>query len=673
VTTLNLGIFAHVDAGKTTLTERLLFGAGAIDQLGAVDQGTTHTDTLLLEQERGITIKAAVASLTVGDLVVNLVDTPGHPDFIAEVDRVLGVLDGAVLVISAVEGVQSHSFILMRALQRLGVPTLIFVNKVDRPGSDVGRTMDAISERLSSAAIPVSSVIDEGSASPRVAGWSNDAALIGRITEVLASDDDALLSSLVDGTPPPSAEWIRDELVARTREARVHPVFFGSALTGEGVDALLGGIAEMLAPADGDVSAPVRGSVFKIERGAHGVKVVYVRLRDGTINVRDVVHLDAKRADRVTSIRVPHNGQLVGRSALHAGEIGVFSGLRNARVGDGVGRRAGHDGDSSHFALPTLESVVSPRRADDRVRLGVALAQLAESDPFINLRLGGGDEIAVSLYGEVQKEVIAATLQREFGIEVAFSETSTVYVERPKAPASAVEFIAVAPNPFNATVGLRVEPAVAGSGVTYLREPELAGLMPNAYFRAVEESVHETLQQGIGGWRVIDCVVSMTHAGYWGKHGLGHQDFNKSMSSTGEDFRKLTPLVLATALTRSGSTVCEPIAWLRLEVPADAVAGLSVLLRALRAVVSGRSMHGRWCSIDGTIPAAGVHQLQRRLPDLTRGEGVAETGFDHHAPVRVEPPHRRRSGPDPFDRVAYLKQVGVRGTKATATAGPTAG
>src|SRR5437762_6524704 len=155
--TLNLGILAHVDAGKTTLTERLLFAAGVIDDVGSVDDGSTQTDTLSLEQQRGITIKSAVVSFAIGDVTVNLIDTPGHPDFIAEVERVLSVLDGAVLVISAVEGVQPQAPLLMRALQRLEVPTLLFVNKMDRRGADPGRVLEQIGERLTDAAIPVES------------------------------------------------------------------------------------------------------------------------------------------------------------------------------------------------------------------------------------------------------------------------------------------------------------------------------------------------------------------------------------------------------------------------------------------------------------------------------------------------------------------------------------
>ena len=193
--TLNLGILAHVDAGKTTLTERLLYNAGAIDRVGSVDAGTTQTDSLDLERERGITIKSAVASFALGDLAVNIVDTPGHPDFIAEVERVLGVLDGAILVVSAVEGVQPQTPLLFRALRRLRVPTLIFVNKVDRAGADDRRVMEAMSRRLSSGMVAMGTVA--GARLPRrgvhPARRRRTATRDRSLVEVLAERDEALL------------------------------------------------------------------------------------------------------------------------------------------------------------------------------------------------------------------------------------------------------------------------------------------------------------------------------------------------------------------------------------------------------------------------------------------------------------------------------------------------
>src|SRR5881275_717077 len=193
--TLNLGILAHVDAGKTTLTERLLYAAGVIDEIGSVDDGSTQTDSLDLERQRGITIKSAVVSFVIDDVTVNLIDTPGHPDFIAEVERVLNVLDGAVLVVSAVEGVQSQTRLLMRALQRLRVPTLIFVNKIDRQGAAYDRTLQAITERLTTAVVAMGSTHGLGTPSAFFTPFRcTDAAFSASLAAVLAERDDALLA-----------------------------------------------------------------------------------------------------------------------------------------------------------------------------------------------------------------------------------------------------------------------------------------------------------------------------------------------------------------------------------------------------------------------------------------------------------------------------------------------
>src|SRR6266581_7087781 len=198
--TLNLGILAHVDAGKTTLTERLLYAAGVIDEVGSVDKGTTQTDSLALEQERGITIKSAVVSFPIDGATVNLIDTPGHPDFIAEVERVLSVLDGAVLVVSAVEGVQAQTRLLMRALERLRIPTLMFVNKIDRVGADCERALNDISERLTPATVAMASVHGEGTrAAVATPQTDADPVFKSRLVDVLAEHDDALLAAYLDG------------------------------------------------------------------------------------------------------------------------------------------------------------------------------------------------------------------------------------------------------------------------------------------------------------------------------------------------------------------------------------------------------------------------------------------------------------------------------------------
>ncbi|WP_030675138.1 GTP-binding protein [Streptomyces cellulosae] len=651
---LNLGILAHVDAGKTSLTERLLHSAGVIDEIGSVDAGNTQTDTLALERRRGITIKSAVVSFALDDVTVNLIDTPGHPDFIAEVERVLGVLDGAVLVVSAVEGVQAQTRVLMRTLQRLRIPTLVFVNKIDRGGARYEGVLRQICERLTAAVVPMGTTTGLGARDARFTAGLGAAAL-----DVLADQDDDLLAAYLDGTL--SDARLRAALSARTRQALVHPVYFGSAATGAGVPELTAGIREMLPAAGGDPDGPVSGTVFKVERGPAGEKIAYARMFSGTLRTRDRVPFAAPDADaredgRITAISVFEHGTDVRRDTVTAGRIAKLWGLADIRIGDALGEP--HKAPGHFFAPPTLETVVVPGPGTDRRALHLALTQLAEQDPLIDLRHDEvRREISVSLYGEVQKEVVQATLADDFGLDVGFRKTTPLCVERPAGTGAAVEFNKKDANPFLATVGLRVDPAPVGSGVGFRLEVEL-GSMPYAFFKAVEDTVLDTLQQGLHGWQVTDCTVTMTHSGYSPRQSHAHQGFDKSMSSTGADFRGLTPLVLIEALRRAGTTVYEPMHRFRVEAPADTLGALLPVLAALRAVPQTTETRDDSGVLEGVVPADRVHELEQRLPGLTRGEGELESGFDHYAPVgRGTAPHRPRTDHNPLNRKEYLLNV----------------
>ena len=652
-----MGILAHVDAGKTTLTERLLHAAGVIDEVGSVDDGTTQTDSLALERRRGITIKSAVVSFVVDDVTVNLIDTPGHPDFIAEVERVFNVLDGAVLVISAVEGVQPQTRVLLRALQRLHVATVIFVNKIDRRGADAARVLRAISEKLTPAIIPMGSARDLGTRSAAFTLYgAADEAFTARLVEVLADHDDALLAAYVDDRTAVAYRQLRDGLAAQSKQALLHPVFFGSAMTGAGVDCLIAGITELLPAEQGDADGPVSGTVFKVDRGSAGEKIAYVRMFSGRVRTRDRLRVGRDDQRKITAISVFDHGTDLQRPSVSAGQICKLWGLGDVQIGDTIGT-ARTTSEEHHFAPPTLETVIIPTRASDRGALHVALEQLAEQDPLINLRQDDvRQELFVSLYGEVQKEVIQQTLALDFGIDVEFLETTTICIERPIGTGAAVEIIHRAPNPFLATVGLHVDPAAIGSGAEFRVEVSL-GSMPFAFFRAVEATVHETLRQGLYGWQVTDCTVTMTHAGYAPRQSHAHQRFDKSMSSTGGDFRNLTPLVLMSALKQAGTMVCEPIHHFHLEVPTDTLGPVLPVLTRLQAAPQAPAMQGSSCTLEGEIPAARVHELQRQLPALTRGDGVLECAFAGYQPVQGTSPTRPRPDHNPLNRKEYLRHV----------------
>ncbi|GHK01343.1 tetracycline resistance protein, tetM/tetO subfamily [Streptomyces sp. Y2F8-2] len=655
--TLNLGILAHVDAGKTSLTERLLHAAGVIDEIGSVDDGSTQTDTLALERQRGITIKSAVVSFTLDDVTVNLIDTPGHPDFIAEVERVLGVLDGAVLVVSAVEGVQAQTRILMRTLRRLRIPTLVFVNKIDRGGAQDGRTLTALAERLTPSVVPMGRPYGLGTRDAHVVPYdTHDTAFTARLLDVLAEHDEGLLAAYVEDAV--SYEGLRRALVEQTRRALVHPVFFGSAITGAGVGELIGGLTELLPAVEGDTEGPASGTVFKVERGPAGEKIAYARVFSGTLRTRDRLVFRDGREGKVTAISVFDRGGADRVASVTAGRIGKLWGLTDVRIGDTFGEAPRAEPPGHHFSPPTLETVVVPARPRDRGALHLALTQLAEQDPLIALRQDElRQEISVSLYGEVQKEVIQATLAEEYGLAVTFRETTPLCVERPVGTGAAVEFNKKDPNPFLATVGLRIDPAPVGSGVTFRLEVEL-GSMPYAFFKAVEDTVNETLRQGLHGWQVTDCTVTMTHSGYSARQSHAHQGFDKSMSSTGADFRGLTPLVVMTALSRAGTRVYEPMHRFRIEAPADTLGALLPALTRLRAAPGTTSLRGRACVLEGRVPAAQVHELEQTLPGLTRGEGELESAFDDYAPVTGGAvPSRPRTDNNPLDREEYLLRV----------------
>ncbi|NEB02651.1 tetracycline resistance ribosomal protection protein Otr(A) [Streptomyces sp. SID13726] len=597
--TLNIGILAHVDAGKTSLTERLLFDHGAIDRLGSVDTGDTRTDDGAIERQRGITIRSAVASFTVGDTRVNLVDTPGHSDFVAEVERALEILDGAVLLLSAVEGVQAQTRVLMRTLRGLRLPTLIFVNKIDRAGARDEDLLADIRRRLTPYVAPLTEVMGLGTSEARVTARPT-----GDLAEALADVDAGILRAVVDG-PEPTPDDLRKALAARTADASFHPVYFGSALGGQGVPDLVEGVTRLIPPAPVTCGGAPRGTVFAVRPGPGGERTAYLRLYDGEVTERQRLTFLRREAEGVTGRVSGRVTRLTG--PLGAGGIAALTFSSALRVGDRLGELTDR---APQFAPPTLETLVTARRPGQAARLRSALLALADQDPLIHARPEAGGATSLLLYGEVQMEVLAATLAQDFGVEADFTPARVRYLERPAGTGEACDEL-----PWHervrywATIGLRVEPGERGSGGVFAYETEL-GALPRAFHQAVEETVHLSMRTGLTGATVTDYRVTLIRSGFVGP------------LSTAADFRGLTPIVLRRALERAGTRVFEPCHAFEVEVPVDALASVTARLASLGASFTGTSGGDPAWVITGELPAGRVREIEVRLPGLTRGEGV---------------------------------------------------
>lgn len=606
---LIIGILAHVDAGKTSLTERLLFDNGVIKTLGSVDQGNTQTDTMALERQRGITIKSAVVSFNTKKLKINIIDTPGHPDFIAEVERALKVLDAVILVISAVEGIQPQTRVLMRTLKKLHIPTLIFINKIDRMGARSTELVTEIETKLFPQLITLNSVINIGSKSAKTSAIE-----IG-ITQ--------------------------SELIAQINQMEFCPVIFGSALTGVGIPELMDALETYFSPVknnDDQLSA----LVFKIERGLRDEKIAYVRIYSGELKSRTEVGIQRVNTtikSKVTRIELFENGKSIEVTSAQAGDIIKIFGMHEVQIDDWIGQPI--KGTDTYFALPSLEVVITPEKPTDRTKLHNALTRMSEQDPFIQVHQNEQGVLSVRLYGEVQREIIKTLLHDGYGLDVTFENPQIIYIE--KVVGTGKSF-ADKDNFFEATLGFKIGPAPLNSGIIFKPGPGIGGL-PVAFLNAVEESVYKTLRQGIYGWEVKDCIIEVTDVGYW------------DATSNGGDFRGLTPLLLGEALKQAGTEVYEPLNRFELDAPELLLGKILQRLTKARAKIDSIVTTHETSHIEGEIPLQNVFDFERSIPDLTGGEGTFISEFSGYQRFHGTQPVRKRIDFNYLNRKEYLGHV----------------
>ncbi|WP_248547876.1 translation factor GTPase family protein [Paenibacillus sp. FSL R10-2796] len=644
---INVGIFAHVDAGKTTTTEHILYESGRIRALGSVDTGTALTDSMDVERQRGISVRAALASFAWKGVQINLVDTPGHVDFLSEVERSLRVMDCAVLVLSAVEGVQAQSEMIWNALRKLGIPTLIFVNKMDRVGADPEAVLAEARNYLSSDIIPVQQPI--GKEKEYIGArdlWENEADANKRteLLEALAERDEELLEKYMSGSPIDLAEW-KKYMKTAASSGRFFPMVYGVAAKGLGITALLDAMVEYFPRAGGNVEGPVSGIVYNIQRDKSMGRMAFVRLYEGTIRNRDtLLNYTQDIQGKVTQIRKVEGGRTEDVGALEAGDIAVIYGLSGVRIGDVLGH-PGAIPEEAKLAVPLLTvRVFWEPDMDDHKVIG-ALQELADEDPLLDAQwLQDERELHIKVMGPIQLEILNSVLEERYALKVTFGQPSVIYKET---PARAGEgFIAYTmPKPCWAILRFQIEPGPPGSGLVYDSIVRSSDLLPQ-YQSETARRVPEALQQGLYGWEVTDLKVTLTEGQHhvWHTHPL--------------DFAVATPMGIMDGLARVGTKLLEPILQVRIVVPEENGGRVMNDLVQMRGTFEPPVLQGERMIIEGRLPLATSLDYPVSLSSYTKGRSTFTSffaGYEECPPdVSAE---RTRRGVNPLDQAKYILSV----------------
>ena len=624
----NIGIFAHVDAGKTTLSEQLLLKAGAIRAAGSVDSGTAHTDTLPVERQRGISVRSSCVRLTWKGEEINLIDTPGHTDFSAEIERSLWALDGAILVVSGAEGVQPQTELLFEALKRQGMPLFFFINKMDREGADAARVIRQIQRRLS----------------PRAFLYSDEEGLV----EAVCDAEEKLMERYLEGEN--ITEEAHGVLPSLAKKGELFPAFLGSALRGQGIEAVLDGIIDFLPPPESQ-GKELSGIAFAMEQDRLLGKGLWIRLYGGQLENRSAVslpgNLDPLTGERaivqskITQIRSV-SGEDIG--ALHAGEIGILYGCGQMKVGQVLGDPALLPRKIQPGALRTPLTTIRVEAEDPSKQreLSQACSLLADEDPLLQTRyIRDTGELHIDAMGAMQLEILQDALQTRFGLQAHFSNPTIIYRETIARPAEG--FCAYTmPKPCWAILKFWIQPGPRGSGVRFHSEVSGQQILPR-YQHQVEQALPLALAQGRLGWQVTDVDITLID----GNH---HQFHTHPL-----DFIVATPWGIQDGLQRGGSTLLEPILETVFRVPPEFIGKMMSDVNTMRGEVISVQNEEEVATLRAMIPAAESMDYPTRLAQITSGRGgmsVRLQGY-RECPRELGAVMPRR-GIDPLDTSRYI-------------------
>ncbi len=668
----NIGIIAHIDAGKTTTTERILFYTGKTHRIGSVDEGTTVTDWMEQERERGITIVSAAVTAEWNGYQVNIIDTPGHIDFTAEVQRSLRVLDGGIVVFDAVQGVEPQSETVWRQADRYGVPRICFVNKMDRVGASYEHTIESVRQRLGANPIAVQTPIgseagfigvvdlfsrtaivweDDLGKEPRQAEVPEDLVetvdkMRERMVEQIAETDDALTMMFLEGEEISNEELkgaLRRAVIAGTATA----VFCGSSLRNKGVQPLLDGVVDYLpSPADvppvtginlntdeevqrpAEDSAPLSALVFKIVTDPYVGRLAYFRVYSGVISQGSMVYNSTKqRRERIGRLIRMYADRREDISEVLAGDIGAVLGLKESFTGDTLC-------DASNpillenitFPEPVISVAIEPKTTADQDKMAEALRKLSEEDPTFrvssNFETG---QTLISGMGELHLEILVDRMLREFRVQARVGKPQVAYRESITRPVEKAEYRYVKQTGGHGQYGhvvLELQPGEPGSGVIFENDI-VGGIIPREYIPGVEKGVREAAEGGVvAGYPVTDIKVRLYDGSF-------HEVDSSEMA-----FKMAASMAFKEGIQKGGPVIQQPIMKVEVVAPEEFLGDIIGQLNARRGEILGMEMRpGGVQAIRAMVPLAEMFGYATDLRSISQGRGVFTMEFDHYARV----------------------------------------
>jgi elongation factor G len=667
----NIGIIAHIDAGKTTTTERIMFYTGKTHRIGSVDDGTTVTDWMVQERERGITIVSAAVSAEWKGYQFNLIDTPGHIDFTAEVQRSLRVLDGGVVVFDAVQGVEPQSETVWRQADRYGVPRMCFVNKMDRVGASYERTIESIKDRLGANPIPMQLPIGFEATFRGVVDlleekavlWEDDLGKDPKVVEIpeelkeevkqarahmvekIAELDDALTLKYLE-----AQEITVDELKAALRKGvianQAAPVFCGSSLKNKGVQVLLDAVIDYL-PSPADVpavqgtdidreemielpakdDAPLSALVFKIVTDPYVGRLAYFRVYSGVLSQGQMLTNTSKgRRERIGRLIRMHADRREDITEVRAGDIGAVLGLKETFTGDTLCDTRKIILESISFPEPVISIAIEPKSSADQEKMGEALRKLSEEDPTFRVRSDENTgQTIISGMGELHLDILVDRMLREFRVQANIGKPRVAYRESITRSVPKVDYKYAKQSGGHGQYGhvvISLEPGDRGSGIIF-ENKIIGGAIPKEYIPAVQKGVIEAADSGVlAGYPVVDTKITLFDGSF-------HEVDSSEMA-----FKLAGSMAFKEGVQRGSPVLLEPIMKVEVVVPDEYLGDVIGQINSRRGSIQGLEVRpGNAQAVRAFVPLGEMFGYATDLRSATQGRGVSSMEFDHYAPV----------------------------------------